>query len=106
MVRSFAPGTSSVTDTSWRWLRGKKQSEGRAKANGSGQPSKGTIMNTARQLTPDERKDIYEHIRAFLSNELDVPLEDIGPDTKIIDDLHGDSMIYLELVEEFKKKYD
>jgi len=63
-------------------------------------------MNTARQLTPDERKDIYEHIRAFLSNELDVPLEDIGPDTKIIDDLHGDSMIYLDLVEEFKRKYD
>lgn len=59
-----------------------------------------------RLLTPEEKKEIYEHIRAFLSDELDVPLEDIGPDTKIIDDLHGDSMIYLELVEDFKKKYD
>jgi acyl carrier protein len=63
-------------------------------------------MNTLKQLSPEEKKEIYEHIRAFLSDELDVPLGDIGPDTKIIDDLHGDSMIYLELVEDFKKKYD
>jgi acyl carrier protein len=59
-----------------------------------------------RVLTPDEKKEIYEHIRTFLSDELDVPLQDIGPETKIIDDLHGDSMIYLELIEDFKKKYD
>lgn len=58
-----------------------------------------------RKLSPEEKKEIYEHIRTFLSDELDVSLEDIGPDTKIIDDLKGDSMIYLELVEDFKKKY-
>ena len=57
-------------------------------------------------LSDEEKKQIYDDIREFLSEELDVPLEDIGPDTKIIDDLRGDSMIYLELVEEFKKKYD
>ena len=56
-----------------------------------------------RLLTPEEKKEVYEHIRTFLSDELDVPLEDIGPDTKIIDDLHGDSMIYLELIEDFKR---
>ena len=59
-----------------------------------------------RALSQDEKKSIYEHIRTFLSDELDVPMENIGPDTKIIDDLKGDSMIYLELVEDFKKKYD
>lgn len=59
-----------------------------------------------RSLTDQEKKEIYEHIRQFLSDELDVGLDDIGPDTKIIDDLKGDSMIYLELVEDFKKKYD
>lgn len=59
-----------------------------------------------RLLTDEEKKGIYEHIRNFLSDELDVPLDDIGPDTKIIDDLKGDSMIYLELVEDFKKQYD
>ena len=57
-------------------------------------------------LSEEEKKGIYEDIREFLSEELGVPLEKIGPDTKIIDDLGGDSMIYLELVEEFKKKYN
>jgi len=59
-----------------------------------------------RVLTSQDRRDIYEHIRTFLSDELDVPLDQIRPETKIIDDLHGDSMMYLELIEEFKKKYD
>jgi len=60
----------------------------------------------ARTLTQEEKTEIYEHIRDFLSDELDVAKDDIGPDTKIIDDLGGDSMIYLELIEDFKKKYD
>ena len=59
-----------------------------------------------KQLSDAEKKEVYEGIRQFLSDELDVALEEIGPDTKVIDDLRGDSMIYLELVEEFKKKYD
>ena len=59
-----------------------------------------------RLLTREEKEEILQHIRAFLSEELDVPIEEIGRDTKIIDDLKGDSMIYLELVEDFKKKYD
>ena len=59
-----------------------------------------------RALTPQETNDVYEYIRNFLAEELAVPLEQIGPDTKIIDDLHGDSMIYLELIDVFKKKYD
>jgi acyl carrier protein len=59
-----------------------------------------------RRLSPEEKTEIYEHIRTFLSEELDVPMDQIGPDTKIIDDLHGDSMMFLELLEDFKKKYD
>lgn len=57
-------------------------------------------------LTEQDKKDIYEHIREFLSDELDVPQDNIGPDSKIIDDLGGDSMIYLELIEDFKKQYN
>ena len=60
----------------------------------------------SRSLSQEDKKEIYEHTRQFLSDELDVSPEDIGPDTKIIDDLHGDSMIYLELIEDFKKKYN
>jgi acyl carrier protein len=59
-----------------------------------------------RKLTDAEKTQVYEDIRSFLSDELDVPLEDITSDSKILDDLKGDSMIYLELVEEFKKKFD
>ncbi len=59
-----------------------------------------------KKLTDEEKDQIYEHIRAFLSDELDASLDEIGPDTKILDDLDGDSLIYLELVEDFKKKYD
>lgn len=58
------------------------------------------------KLSEEDKKQIYEDIRQFLSDELDVDLEKIGPDTKIIDDLKGDSMIYLELVEDFKKRFD
>lgn len=61
---------------------------------------------STRTLSDAERQEIYEGIRAFLSDELDVPLEDIRPESKILDDLKGDSMIYLELVQEFKKKFD
>lgn len=59
-----------------------------------------------RKLTEAEKQQVYEDIRQFLSDELDVPLEDIKPESKILEDLKGDSMIYLELVEEFKKKFD
>ena len=59
-----------------------------------------------RQLTDQDKRDIYDSIRQFLSDELDAPVDSIGPETRIIDDLKGDSMIYLELVEDFKKKYN
>jgi acyl carrier protein len=62
------------------------------------------LMN--RKLTQEERQQIYDHIREFLADELEVKLDDIQPESKIIDDLGGDSMIYLELVEEFKKKFE
>ncbi len=60
----------------------------------------------SRQLTAEEKTEIYDDIRSFLSDELDVPMEDIKAESKILDDLHGDSMIYLELVQEFKRKFD
>lgn len=59
----------------------------------------------AKVLTDAEKQEIIDEISEFLSDELDVDLEDITTESKIIDDLGGDSMIYLELVEEFKKKY-
>jgi len=60
----------------------------------------------SRQLTEEEKSTIYEEIREFLSEELDVPLDEITPESKIIDDLNGDSMIYLELVDIFRKRFE
>jgi len=60
----------------------------------------------SRQLTEEEKSTIYEEIRDFLSEELDVPLDEITPESKIIDDLNGDSMIYLELVDIFRKRFE
>lgn len=59
-----------------------------------------------RVLTEAEKTEVYEDMRQFLSDELDIPLDEIKPDSKILEDLKGDSMIYLELVEEFKKRFD
>lgn len=59
-----------------------------------------------RTLTEAQKTEIYEDMRQFLSDELDIPLADIKPDSKILEDLKGDSMIYLELVEEFKKRFE
>lgn len=56
-------------------------------------------------LTAGEKQAIQTEIREFLADELGVELDKVTPEAKIIDDLGGDSMIYLELVEKFKKKY-
>lgn len=56
-------------------------------------------------LTEDEKNTIYEEVKEILSDELGKPVNEINPKTRIIEDLEGDSLIYLELIEEFKRKY-
>lgn len=58
-----------------------------------------------RILTDEEKKQIFEEVRQFLSDELEVDIEKITEDTNIIDDLGGDSILFLEMIEEFKGKY-
>jgi len=58
-----------------------------------------------RILTDEEKGTIYEEVREILADELGRPLDKIRPEARIIEDLGGDSLIYLELIEEFKKKY-
>jgi len=57
-------------------------------------------------LANREKEEIYQQIREFLAEELDADLEKITADARIIDDLGGDSLIFLELVEKFKKQYN
>lgn len=60
----------------------------------------------SRILTEDEKKQIYEEIRQFFADELELSLDQVTPEARVIDDLGGDSLMYLELIDVFKKKYD
>lgn len=52
--------------------------------------------------TRDEvRRIVYE----FFSEECEVPAGDLSDATNVIKDLEGDSLMFLELLEIFKKKY-
>jgi acyl carrier protein len=62
-------------------------------------------MTVQRKLTPDERRKIYEEICQYLADELEVDVNEITKDTNIIDDLGGDSILFLEMIEEAKEKY-
>ena len=53
--------------------------------------------------TKDEvRKIVYE----FFSEECEVSPDELNDGVNIINDLEGDSMMFLELLEIFKKKYN
>jgi acyl carrier protein len=62
-------------------------------------------MTVQRKLTPDERRKIYQEICQYLADELEVDVNEITEDTNIIDDLGGDSILFLEMIEEAKEKY-
>lgn len=56
-------------------------------------------------LTDEDKKKIFEEVRQFLADELEVDVEKITENTNIIEDLGGDSILFLEMIEEFKAKY-
>ncbi|MFX0201257.1 MAG: acyl carrier protein [Candidatus Hodarchaeota archaeon] len=57
------------------------------------------------QLTDEDKERIFEEIRQYLADELEIKVEEITENTNIIDDLGGDSILFLEMIEEFKEKY-
>lgn len=56
-------------------------------------------------LTERDKKRIFEEIRQFLADELEIDANEITEESNIIDDLGGDSILFLEMIEEFKEKY-
>ena len=58
-----------------------------------------------RALTDKEKDQIYNEIIEFLADELEIEVEEITKDSNIIEDLGGDSIIFLEMIEELKQKY-
>jgi len=62
-------------------------------------------MMAKRTLTDDEKDGLYDDIREFLAEEFEVEVDEITKDTNIIEDLGGDSILFLEMIEELKEKY-
>jgi len=58
-----------------------------------------------KELTPEIKQEIKTLIYEFFADECDVELEKMNEQTTITDDLDGDSLLFVELVELMKKKY-
>ncbi|MBZ4646520.1 MAG: Acyl carrier protein [Clostridia bacterium] len=59
-----------------------------------------------RNLTPEIKEELREMIYEFFAEECEVELSELNEETNITDDLDGDSLLFVELVELIKKKYD
>ena len=59
-----------------------------------------------RTLTDEEKEQVLKEVIEFLADEFEMEPQKITRDTNIIDDLDGDSILFLEMIEEFKEKYE
>lgn len=58
------------------------------------------------KITENIRAEVKDIVYHFFAEECEVDINGINNDTKIISDLEGDSLMFLELIEIFKKKYN
>jgi len=57
------------------------------------------------RITENTRNEVKDVVYNFFSEECEVEKDRINDQTNIISDLDGDSLMFLELIEIFKKKY-
>jgi len=57
-------------------------------------------------ITEQIRSEVKEIVYSFFAEECEVDIMQINDNTSIINDLDGDSLMFLELIEIFKKKYN
>ena len=57
------------------------------------------------QITDKTRGEVKETVLEFFAEECEIDVEEISEESNIISDLDGDSLMFLELIEIFKKKY-
>lgn len=57
------------------------------------------------EVTQEIRDEVREIVYDFFAEECEVEKETISDDTNVIEDLEGDSLMFLELIEIFKAKY-
>ena len=60
----------------------------------------------ARALTDEEKRQIREDVIQFLAEEFEVDPSEIKDESSVVDDLGGDSILFIEMIDEFKSKYD
>ncbi len=58
------------------------------------------------EVTDKIKKEVREIVIDFFAEECEVEASEIKDETHIFDDLDGDSLMFLELIEIFKKKYN
>jgi acyl carrier protein len=58
------------------------------------------------QITENTRQEVRDTVYDFFIEECEVDASRINEETNIIRDIDGDSLMYLELIEIFKKKYN
>lgn len=57
-------------------------------------------------ITENTRNEVQEVVYDFFADECEVDVSEISDQTNIIKDLDGDSLMFLELIEIFKKRYN
>jgi acyl carrier protein len=57
------------------------------------------------ELSANTRIEVKNIVYSFFSEECEIEIGEISDETNIIKDLEGDSLMFLELLEMFKKKY-
>jgi acyl carrier protein len=58
------------------------------------------------KITKDTRNEVKDIVLDFFAEECEIDPDEITEDSNIISDLDGDSLMFLELIEIFKKKYN
>jgi acyl carrier protein len=58
------------------------------------------------ELTEHIKEEVKEIVCQFFAEQCEVDISMINDQTNIISDLNGDSLMFLELIEIFKKKYN
>ena len=58
------------------------------------------------EITEHIKEEVKEIICQFFAEQCEVDINTINDQTNIISDLNGDSLMFLELIEIFKKKYN
>ena len=57
-------------------------------------------------ITESTKSEVRKIVYSFFAEECEVDQDKINDNTSIIKDLDGDSLMFLELIEVFKKKYN